>query len=134
MGTLSLTTVPIAYIVLKSGGSPWSVFAVHLVIVIITNIVILGVILPNIKMRIKDYLRYGLMRCGLVAALSLIVPLAIKITFEASLPVSILNIVLTVICTTILCLTLGLEPEERLLMRKKTKEFAAKFKNINHYG
>jgi hypothetical protein len=87
-----------------------------------------------IKMRIKDYLRYGLMRCGLVASLSLVVPLAIKITFETCLPVSILNIVLTVICTTILCLTLGLEPEERLLMRKKTKEFVAKFKNINHYG
>jgi O-antigen/teichoic acid export membrane protein len=126
-GALSLTTVPIAYIILKSGGSPWSVFAVHLMIVIISDIVILGVILPIIKMGLKVFFRYALMRCGLVTIPSLVIPFAIKVMLEPSLPVSILNIILTVVCTTLLCLTLGLEPEERCQMRKKIKGFVSKF-------
>ena len=133
-GTLSLTTVPIAYVVLKLGGSPWSVFAVYLTIVVISNIVVLGVILPIIRMSLKIFIRYALMRCGLVTVLSLIIPFTIKMMLESSLSVSILNIALTVVCTTFLCLTLGLEPEERCQMRNKIKGFVTKFKNINHYG
>lgn len=126
-GVLSLATVPVAYVVLKLGGAPWSVFAVHLVISIVTNIVVLGVILPIIKMKLRDFLRYALMRCGLVTMLALVVPLVVKMMLEPSLHVSILNIILTVICTTLLCLTLGLELEERCQMRKAVKGFVVKY-------
>lgn len=126
-GVLSLATVPVAYVVLKLGGAPWSVFAVHLVISIVTNIVVLGVILPIIKMKLRDFLRYTLMRCGLVTMLALVVPLVVKMMLEPSLHVSILNIILTVICTTLLCLTLGLELEERCQMRKAVKGFVVKY-------
>lgn len=126
-GVLSLATVPVAYVVLKLGGAPWSVFAVHLVISIVTNIVVLGVILPIIKMKLRDFLRYALMRCGLVTMLALVVPLVVKMMLEPSLHVSILNIILTVICTILLCLTLGLELEERCQMRKAVKGFVVKY-------
>jgi O-antigen/teichoic acid export membrane protein len=134
MGTLALTIVPIAYLVLKLGGSPWTVFAVQLVVAVISRIFILGVMLPIIKMGLKDFLRYALMRCTLVAALALVVPFAIKLMFEASLPVSILNMILTVVCTILLCLTLGLEPDERCQMRKKIKAVVVKYKRTNHHG
>ena len=127
MGTLTLTTVPIAYIVLKLGGAPWSVFAVHLIIVIITNIVVLGVILPIIKLSLRDFLRYALMRCALVTVLSLVIPFAIKLMLDPSLPVSILNIILSVVCTTLLSLTFGLEPEERCLMKNKIRGLWTRF-------
>ena len=133
MGTLTLTIVPIAYIVLKLGGLPWSVFAVQLVIVIISNIVILSVILPIIKMGLKDLLRYAIMRCALVTVLSLIIPIAIKIIFEPSMSISILNIVLTVLCTTFLSFTFGLEPEERCQMEKKINSIMVKSKLFKHH-
>jgi O-antigen/teichoic acid export membrane protein len=134
MGALSLTTVPIAYVVLKAGGPPWSVFAVHLAVVVIANISILSVILPAIKMGLKDFLRYAVMRCALVTVLSMVIPLAIKIIFEPSLTVSILNIILTVVSTALLSLTLGLEPEEWSQMKNKIKAVVAKFKKNNHNG
>lgn len=134
MGALTLGIVPAAYMVLKVGGAPWSVFAVQLVIVVVANIVILGVILPVIKMGLGDLLRYAFMRCALVTALSLIVPLAVKMAFEPCLLVSILNIILTVVCTTVLSLTLGLEPDERYLMRNKTKSVMVKSKIFKHDG
>jgi hypothetical protein len=133
MGAMTLTTVPIAYIVLKLGGSPWSVFAVHLIIVIISNIIILGVILPIIKMGLKVFLRYALMRCALVTVLSLIIPFAVKIIFEPCLSISILNIILTVVCTTLLSLTFGLEPAERSQMGNKIKSIMLKSKLFNHH-
>jgi hypothetical protein len=133
MGAMTLTTVPIAYIVLKLGGSPWSVFAVHLIVVVISNMVILGVILPIINMGMKDLLRYAIMRCALVTVLSLIIPLTIKIIFEPCLTISILNIVLTVLCTTLLSFTFGLEPEERLQMENKIKSIMIKSKLFNHH-
>ncbi|MCR5573869.1 MAG: lipopolysaccharide biosynthesis protein [Bacteroidaceae bacterium] len=131
MGTLNLTTVPIAYIVLKAGGAPWSVFAVHLAVAVIANIAILGVILPTIKMGLKNFLRFAVMRCALVTVLSLVIPLAIKMTFDSSLFVSILNIILTVFSTVVLCLTLGLELEERSQMKDKINSFVVKFKKKN---
>ena len=134
MGALTLTIVPIAYIILKLGGSPWSVFAVQLIIVVISNIVILGVILPIIKMELKDLLRYALMRCALVTVLSLIIPFAIKMIFEPCLIVSILNIILTVVCTILLCLIFGLESEERCQMENKIKSIMVKSKLFNHHS
>lgn len=133
-GTLTLTIVPIAYIVLKAGGSPWSVFAVQLIIVVISNLVVLGVILPAIKMGLRNFIRYALMRCALVTVLSLVIPIIIKIEFDSSLSVSILNIILTVVCTALLSFTLGLEPEERNQMKTKIKSFVVKFKKKNHNG
>ena len=130
---MTLTIVPIAYLVLKLGGLPWSVFAVQLIIIVISNLVILSVILPIIKMGLKDLLRYAIMRCALVTVLSLIIPIAIKIIFEPSLSVSILNIVLTVVSTTLLSLTLGLEPEERCQMVNKVKSIMVKSKLFNHH-
>ena len=134
MGALTLTTVPIAYVVLKAGAPAWSVFAVHLAVVVIANITILSVILPAIKMGLIDFLRYAVLRCALVTVLSLVVPLVVKMMFAPSLPVSILNIILTVICTALLSLTLGLEPDERSQMKNKMKTVVAKYMKNNQKG
>ena len=133
IGALTLTIVPIAYMVLKLGGLPWSVFAVQLIVIVISNIIVLCVILPIIKMALKDFLRFALMRCVLVTILSLIIPLAIKITFEPCLSVSILNIILTVICTILLSLTFGLESEERCQMKNRIKSIMVKSMLFKHH-
>lgn len=128
MGGIMLTIVPISYLVLKTGGLPWSVFAVHLIVVIIACVVGLRVILPIIKLRLIDFLRFAVMRCVLVLLLSLFVPAIIKIFVEPSFFVSILNIVLTVISTTILCFTFGLEDDERRKVKNKVRFLAVKLK------
>ena len=69
------------------------------------------------------------MRCALVLLLSLFVPVMIKIIIEPSFLISILNIGLTVISTTVLCIAFGLETEERLKMKKKVRELLVKMKS-----
>lgn len=129
MGTTMLTIVPIAYFVLKCGGLPWSVFAVHLAVVVIACMIGLRIILPIIGLCIKDFFRYVVVRCMLVLILAMFVPVMIKLLIEPSFLVSILNIGLTVFTTTVLCYLFGLETEERRKVKNKAKAIIAKIKS-----
>ena len=127
MGILMLSILPIAYVVLKMGGSPWSVFVVYLVIVIIGYFVSLYIILPQISLSLKDYIRFSIKRCLLVLVLSLIVPLLLKFLLDENLFLSIVNIILSVICTSIISFEFGLEAAERRAVTYKVKSIVSKY-------
>ena len=127
MGILMLSILPIAYVVLKMGGSPWSAFVVFLVIVIIGYFVSLYIILPQISLSLKDYIRFSIKRCLLVLVLSLIVPLLLKFLLDENLFLSIVNIILSVICTSIISFEFGLEAAERRAVTYKVKSIVSKY-------
>lgn len=131
MGALMITIVPIGYLVLKLGGLPWSVFAVHLAVVVVACIINLRIILPLIELRFTDFLKHAVMRSILVLLLSLLVPFLVRWSTEPSLHMSIINILLTVICTTVLSFVFGLETEERRKVLKKIREIIVKNKDKN---
>ena len=118
-GGLMLTIVPVAYIVLKLGGQPWSVFAVYLCISILTYAATLRITLPSIKLSLKDYLSNVLKPCIFVMVFSLITPAALKLLMGMGLLFSLLTIAITVIVTGILCYTIGLDEEMRYLIKEK---------------
>ena len=128
MGILLVSILPIAYVVLKMGGAPWSVFVVYLVIAVIGYFVSLYLILPMIKLSIKDYIKYSIKRCLLVLMLSLVIPLLMKFLIDENLLFSILNIILSVILTTIISFKFGLEMSERQAVMKKVKSVIATIK------
>lgn len=129
MSILMLSILPISYIVLKLGGEPWSVFVVYLAIVVIGFFVILHIVLPQIVLSLGDYIKYALTRCILVMILSLIAPLTITIVAKPGLLVSIMNIVITVICTTFISFVFGLEVQEQRNVKKKVKSIIVNIKN-----
>ena len=118
-GGLMLTIVPVAYVVLKMGGQPWSVFAVYLSIALLTYAVTLRITLPPIKLSLKDYLSNVLKPCIFVMTLSLITPAVLKLLTGTGLLLSFLTIAITVIVTGILCYTIGLDEGMRNLIKEK---------------
>lgn len=123
---LMLTIIPIAYLVLKLGGPPLSVFVVYLTIAVLSHGVILYVVLPMIKLSLKDYILFAVKPCVFVLLLSLIVPLIMKLLLGESLLISLLIIGCTVISTGIICFKLGLDTEERELILGKVRQFTSK--------
>ena len=129
MGVLMLSILPIAYIVLKMGGNPSSVFVVYLFIAFIGYFVSLYIILPLIKLSLTDYINYSIKRCALVLILSLVLPFLMKFVTDASLLLSIVNIIFTVICTCVISFAFGLEMAERRAVMDKAKIFFAKMRD-----
>lgn len=125
-GGLMLTIVPLAYLVLKMGGRPWSVFTVYLCIVILTYIATLYITLPPIKLRLREYLNNVLRPCSIVMVISLIVPIALKMLTGDGILFSILNIAITVIATSILCYTIGIDKEMRGMIKEKISKIIKK--------
>ena len=125
-GGLMLTIVPLAYIVLKMGGRPWSVFAVYLCIVILTYIATLYITLPPIKLKLRQYLNNVLGPCFIVMVLSLIVPIALKMLIGHGILFSILNIAITVIATSVLCYTIGIDKEMKVMIKEKVYKIIKK--------
>jgi O-antigen/teichoic acid export membrane protein len=110
---LMLTIVPIAYVVLKLGGQPWTVFAVYLFIVVIAFAVILNIVLPMIHLSFMDYLRFAIKPCAVVSFFSLFVPLGMTLFVTPGILKSLLTIGLTGISTVIFSFLFGLDSEER---------------------
>jgi O-antigen/teichoic acid export membrane protein len=129
MGVLMLSILPIAYMVLKIGGNPSSVFVVYLFIAFIGYFVSLYIILPLIKLSLTDYINYSIKRCALVLILSLVLPFLMKFVTDASLLLSIVNIIFTVICTCVISFAFGLEMAERRAVMDKAKIFFAKMRD-----
>ena len=128
-GGLMLAIVPVAYVVLKMGGAPWSVFAVYLCIVIMTYIATLRVTLPPIKLSLRDYSSNVLRPCTIVMLLSLIAPVAMKLVVAPGMLSSFLTIGVTVVCTGILCYAIGLDKEMRSLIKGKVSSLLGKKNN-----
>ena len=127
IGGILLSIVPIAYVVLKLGGSPASVYVVHLVVAIIAFITRLWVIKPLIKLSIRQYFSNVILRCALVLAVSM--PLCLFVKFL--LPVGILpTITVCAVCVLVASATsymLGLDQSERQFVNTKSMELIRKF-------
>lgn len=126
IGGILLSIVPIAYIVLKFGGSPASVYIVHLIICIIAFLTRLWVIKPMIGLSIHQYFSCVILRSGLVLAVSM--PLCFLIKYL--LPQGILpTIIVCTVCVLVVSATsymLGLDKGERQFVNAKSMELIHK--------
>lgn len=131
-GTMLLTIVPIAYILLKFFGiQPEYVFAVHIVVELSTQYARLRIVLPMIGMELSDYLTSVLKPIILVLVLSPWLPFIINeivsirwISFFAVCIISVLS-------TSILIYFLGCTVSERMFIREKLSGILIKIKNKN---
>lgn len=84
-GTMLLTIVPIAYILLKFFGvRPEYVFVVHIVVELFTQYARLRIVLPMIRMRLNEYLRQIICPILLVALFSLLIPIIIHYNLSSA--------------------------------------------------
>ena len=126
VNSLLLTILPIAYIVLKLGGAPWSVFLVYFIIVVLAFILNLYIALPMMELSLVEYIKYAIKPCAVVLLLSLLIPTAMKLLASSSTFMSILDIVLTVIGASIFSFMFGLDDEERTVITNKIEKLTKK--------
>jgi O-antigen/teichoic acid export membrane protein len=120
---IMLMIVPIAYITLKMGGQPWTVFIVYLAVLVASFSAILYIVLPMIKLNLTDYLKYAVRPCAVVLLFSLFVPVGMKLLATPGMLFSFITIALTVISTGVLSFSYGLSAEERELVVNKVKKY-----------
>lgn len=113
VGGILLLIVPMAYLVLKLGGIPESVFIIHLLVAMIAQAFRLIIIAKLIAMSIAEYLRKVILPILLVFSLANIIPW----TLFYHLPdtwLSLLSIsILSIINTLIIIVYVGLSSTER---------------------
>ena len=121
IGGILLMILPIAYIVLKLGGNPQSVFIVHLSICVLAFIVRLFIIRPLINLSISRYFKDVLLRCIIVGTLALIIPVVLRYYMDESL-LSIISVcIVSCISSVISSFYVGMTSDERKALLGKIK-------------
>lgn len=127
IGGILLSIVPIAYVVLKLGGSPASVYMVHFVICIIAFFTRLWVVKPMIKMSIRQYFSSVILRCAFVLIVSTLLCLLVKHLLPDCIQASIIVCAVCVLVVSTSSYMLGLDRGERQFVNTKGMELIHKF-------
>lgn len=123
LGTLLLTIVPISYVVLKLGGSPSSVFIVHLFVCCLAFVVRLFLTRKLIYFSIRTYFKNVLARIFIVVSLSCIIPINIYLNYHESI-MRLLIVCLSAFAMSILFTYLfAMDASEKSLIKNKIKSF-----------
>ena len=119
VGGILLLIVPIAYIVLKCGAPPCSVFVVHFCVCCIAYLARLFIVKSLIDLHIKMFFKEVVFRCLKVVVVTSIMPVLIKNIVEQNLLNSFLLILFSFCWVIVGCYYLGLDQEELSFIHSK---------------
>ena len=119
IGGILLAIVPVAYVVLKLGAKPTSVYIVHLIICAIACIARLLIVRPMINLSIKDYSRAVLLPSFIVTVLSFVSALGLHLLLPNGFCYTIIVCLYSVFIVAILAYTVGLTKGERSFVNDK---------------
>lgn len=126
VGGIMLMIVPVAYVSLKMGARPESVYIVYFLACIVAHIVRMIIIKPMIKLSLQEYFHKVIFRLIIVAVCASILPI---IAYKL-LPVTLLSLfVVCLLCpitVTVSIYFLGLEQSERKMVNEKLKNVSQK--------
>lgn len=128
IGGMLLCILPVSYIVLKSGGSPVSVFVVHLCICLLAFVIRLLIIRPLVRLSLTAYLRQVVLPCLGVASVSLLLPFLSCQLLQETIGRFLLTCLICVACVSATAYRLGLTVAERQFVSNKFQIFISKFK------
>ena len=126
VGGILLSIVPIAYIVLRLGGNPASVFIVHLIICLIAFFTRLLIVKHLIKMSLSDYFRYTVSRIIMVLLSSIVPTLLIKLLLPSGIVSTIIICICAVLFVALSSFFLGMTKNERCFVLSKVYSIANK--------
>lgn len=119
-GSMLLTILPIAYFLLKfCSVPPETVFMVHLIIEIFTQVARVRIVLPMIQMRIKEYVEDVFYPIVKVLFFASIIPIILYLYLDQGLPSFFIVVAVSVINILIIIYTIGCTNSERMLIQNK---------------
>lgn len=116
--TVLLMIVPVSYFSLKLWQIPILVFVIHLVIDNIAQIIRIAIVLPKIKMPVREYLKEVYLRILPVFLISFLVPLMLQHQMTEGWLRFVLSLVTTEIVILLSIMVAGLKLEERAMVMK----------------
>lgn len=128
VGGIQILIVPIAYIVLKLGGEPESVFVVHICMCMAAFIARMLIIRPMIHLHLSRYLLQVIWPCVRVCPLACILPLIIKSVFSSSPWLALVNCLLAFLSVALTSFLFGLTCHEREVAKNKMRQLFRKLK------
>lgn len=126
---LSLSVLPVSYVILLFFPQPELVFVVSLVISLIIQIVKLCVVGPMIQLPTWLYVKDVFIRAFLVAALSMLVVSPVYIFFNSSVIRLLASSCYCCFAVLLFSYIIGLNSNERLFVKKKVVSFFSKRNN-----
>ena len=128
-GSMLLSIVPIAYILLKFFGiRPEYVFVVHIIVELFTQYARLRIVLPMISVQLSDYVKSVIVPILKVLVLSPIIPLVVYSVMQQSVLKFFMVCFICVICMSVVIYFIGCTNHERQFFRKKILAIILKIK------
>lgn len=128
LGGIQLLIVPVAYVVLRMGGEPNSVFVVHICICLIAFAVRLFIVRGMISLSIKKYLMEVCVKSGVVTVVATVLPLTLYFSMNNSLLSAIVVVFVSLGSVAVSAYAIGLTKSERVFVSDKIGQILAKFK------
>ena len=128
LGGIQLLIVPVAYVVLRMGGEPNSVFVVHICICLIAFAVRLFIVRGMIGLSIKKYLMEVCVKSGVVTVVATVLPLTLYFSITNSLLSAIVVVFVSLGSVAVSAYAIGLTKNERVFVSDKIGQILAKFK------
>ena len=116
-GIITLSVLPIAYILFQSGYPPVAAFIVQLLLCILSFVVRFYIMRGLIEVSIRDYINEVLRRCLAVVVISSLVPLVIHMSIEPSWQRFVSVLMTSVVCALTAIWFVGLSSSERQSVR-----------------
>lgn len=128
-GTMLLSIVPIAYVLLKFFNvPPASVFVVHLVVEMCTQYVRVRIVLPMVGMRLEDYKQKVVWPILRVCLVAILLPVGVYFVVPQNYVTFFVICVLSCVSVSGVVLGLGCTAEERRVITDKARGLLAKLK------
>lgn len=128
LGGIQLLIVPVAYVVLRMGGEPNSVFMVHICICLIAFAVRLFIVRGMVGLSIKKYLMEVCVKSGVVTVVATVLPLTLYFSMNNSLLSAIVVVFVSLGSVAVSAYAIGLTKSERVFVSDKIGQILAKFK------
>lgn len=127
-GTMLLTIVPIAYILLKFFGirPEYVVFVVHIVVELCTQYARMRIVLPMIDMKLEDYFRSVIKPISLVVILSPWLPYIANTTVHGQWISFFVVCIVCVLCISGCVYFIGCTNSERMFIKEKLSDILIK--------
>lgn len=116
---LQLSIVPFAYILLKMGGAPWTVFLVHFVIMVVALFARLIIVCPIVKMSPIKYIEEAIVPSIIVLITALPLPLILHILLGHTVFNAISVMIISVLCAGSTSYLFGLSQREKKFVINK---------------
>lgn len=119
IGGILLSIVPIAYVVLKFGGNPTSVYIVHLSICVVAFIARLLIIRPMISLSLRKFFKSVLLPCFFVTVSSFVVSFVVCQLLPEGILYSLIVCISSAVVVALFSYSLGLSKGERAFINGK---------------